>query len=133
MMAVDTNVLVRFLVRDDAAQAEAVHRRLKRAEADREVLFIPLTVLLETIWVLESAYGKGREEIIGGIEALRRMPIFVMENDQAVAGLLADGGRTRGGLADILIAHAALSHGCTGIITFDKAAAARVPAFSLLK
>ena len=57
MIALDTNVIIRFLVRDDEKQAKTVYARLKKAEATRERLFIPLLVLLETIWVLDSAYN----------------------------------------------------------------------------
>ena len=56
MIALDTNVLVRFLVRDDEKQAQIVYARFKQAESAREVLFVSLLVVLETIWVLESAY-----------------------------------------------------------------------------
>jgi len=45
MKAVDTNVLVRFLVRDDEKQAKAVYRKFKQAEANKEVLFIPVLVV----------------------------------------------------------------------------------------
>ncbi len=51
MTALDTNVIVRFLVRDDEEQALCVYKRFKQAEKKRESLFIPLTVLLETIWI----------------------------------------------------------------------------------
>ena len=50
MIAIDTNVIIRFLVRDDVKQAEIVYARFKRAEAARERLFIPLLVLLEMLW-----------------------------------------------------------------------------------
>jgi predicted nucleic-acid-binding protein len=52
MKALDTNVLVRFLVRDDEQQSKAVYRKFKQTEADKEVLFIPALVVLETVWVL---------------------------------------------------------------------------------
>ena len=55
MMALDTNVIVRFLVRDDEAQSNLVYKRLKKAELERERLFVPLVVMLEALWVLESA------------------------------------------------------------------------------
>ncbi len=72
MIAVDTNVIVRFLVRDDEKQAQTVRRRLKQAENNRERLLIPLLVVLETIWVLESAYGKTRHEIVSSIRDMTR-------------------------------------------------------------
>ena len=132
MIAVDTNVIVRFLVRDDEKQAEAVRRRLKLAEEQRERLKIPLFVVLETIWVLESAYDKTRSEILDSIEALRQMAVFEFEADPVIGGLLNDGPRQKAGLADILIAHAAKAAGCDAGLTFDHATA-RLPFYNLLK
>lgn len=132
MTAVDTNIIVRFLVRDDEKQAEAARKRLKQAETRRERLKIPLLVVLETIWVLESAYDKSRSEILDSLREMRQMPIFDFETDRVVEGLLHDGPKYNADLADIMIAHAAKSTGCETGITFDKAAA-KLPFFSLLK
>ncbi|HMO50179.1 MAG TPA: type II toxin-antitoxin system VapC family toxin [Kiritimatiellia bacterium] len=132
MIAVDTNVIVRFLVRDDERQAEAVRKRLKQAEERRERLKIPLLVVLETIWVLESAYEKTRSEILGSIEDMRQMPVFEFEADRVIEGLLNDGPKYNTDLADILIGHAAETSGCDAVITFDKGAA-KLPFFSILK
>ena len=132
MIAVDTNIIIRFLVRDDETQAEAAYKRFKRAEADKESFFVPLLVLLETILVLGSAYGKSRREVLGCIEDMRRMPIFEFEKDGAVERLLADGRSWKADLADILIAHSAQVNGCEAGITFDKGAA-KLPFFRLLQ
>ncbi|MCK5806164.1 MAG: type II toxin-antitoxin system VapC family toxin [Lentisphaeria bacterium] len=132
MIAIDTNIIVRFLVRDDETQAEAVYRRLKRAEADRESFFVPLVVLLETIWVLTSAYGKSRNEVLDCIEDMRRMPVFEFEKDGVVAKLLIDGRNSRADLPDILIARSAEANGGETGITFDKGAA-KLPFFELLR
>jgi predicted nucleic-acid-binding protein len=132
MIAVDTNVIVRFLVRDDDKQAEAARRRLKLAEERRERLRIPLLVVLETIWVLESAYDKTRAEVLDSIRDMRQMPVFEFEGDRVVEGLLNDGPKYKADLADILIAHSAESSGCDAGITFDKGAA-KLPFFDLLK
>ncbi len=131
MIAVDTNVIVRFLVRDDARQAEAVRIRLKEAERTRERIFVPLLVVLETIWVLESAYGKTRSEMLAALEDLRRMPIFDFEADAVVERVLADGASSRADLSDLLIAHAARASGCERVLTFDRDAA-KFPIFQLL-
>ena len=54
MLGVDTNVLVRFLVRDDEAQFEKAHKLIKREVAAGRRVFIGQLVLLETEWVLRS-------------------------------------------------------------------------------
>ena len=132
MIAVDTNVIVRFLVRDDEKQAEAARKRLKLAETRRERLKIPLLVLLETIWVLESAYDKTRSEILDSIRDMRQMTVFDFESDSIVDGLLNEGLKYTAELSDIMIAHAAEAIGCDAGVTFDKGAA-KIPFFSLLK
>ena len=131
MTAVDTNIIVRFLVRDDKKQAEAARKRLKQAEERRERLRVPLLVVMETIWVLESAYDKTRSEILGAIRDMRQMPVFEFEADSCIEGLLSDGPKYKADLADILIARSAQSLGCDEGITFDKLAA-RLPFFNLL-
>ena len=132
MIAVDTNIIVRFLVRDDEKQAEVARRRLKQAEENRERLLIPLLVVLETIWVLESVYDKTRAEILDAIRAMRQMPVFEFQANEVVERLLADGAEYSADLADILIAQSARALGCEGGITFDKGAA-KLPFFNLLK
>ena len=132
MIAVDTNVIVRFLVRDDEKQAGAVYRRLKQAEMQRERLFVPLVVVLETIWVLENAYNKSCPEVLDSIEDMRRMTVFEFEKDDVIGNLVSEGRDSKADLADILIAHSAQSCGCDAGITFDKSAA-KLAFFSLLK
>lgn len=132
MIALDTNTIVRFLVRDDERQAEAARKRLKEAETRRERLKIPLLVVLETIWVLESAYDHTRSDILDAIRDMRQMSVFDFEADEVVERLLNDGLKYKADLADIMIAHAAEASGCEAGITFDKDAA-RLPFFRLLK
>lgn len=131
MIALDTNVLVRFLVRDDEKQAQLVYARFKQAESAREVLFVPLLVVLETIWVLESAYDKSRDEILDSFDELKNMPILEFEKVQVIHSLLSDGRKNNVDLSDLLLALSAQSCGCTGGITFNKKAS-KFPFFRLL-
>lgn len=132
MIALDTNILVRFLVEDDEKQAQAVRARFKQAEAARERLFVPLLVVLETIWVLESAYEVPRAEILKALEELKAMAILEFEAGNVLQQSLAEGRRCGADLSDLLIAHAAKAAGCDGGITLDKKAS-RLPFFHLLK
>ena len=58
MIALDTNVVVRLLVNDDAAQARRARRLVEAGD-----VFVALSVLLETEWVLRYTYGLEAEEI----------------------------------------------------------------------
>ncbi len=112
MRAVDTNVLVRALVRDDAAQAAKAEEILARDE-----VFVPVTVMLELEWVLRSRYGFTAERVARALAMLCAMPkVFVGEADavrQATARV-AKGWD----FADAL--HHALSQGCDDFLSFDE-------------
>ena len=122
MKALDTNVLVRFLVRDDKRQAETIYRVFKKAESDREVFFVPLLVVLETVWVLESVYKIPRQEMIDSINELILMPILKFETQSAILNFVSSARETKMDLSDLLIAHSAKFSGCECVLTFDKRA-----------
>ncbi|MEI6788915.1 MAG: type II toxin-antitoxin system VapC family toxin [bacterium] len=131
MIALDTNVLVRFLVRDDEKQARIVYARFKQAEVARESLFIPLLVVLETIWVLESAYDKSRREILDSFDELKNMTILEFEKVSVLQAWVDEGRKGNADLSDLLIALTAQSSGCSEAMTFDRKAS-RFPFFRLL-
>lgn len=122
MKALDTNVLVRFLVRDDKKQADIVYRLFKRAEGKNEPFFVPLLVVLETIWVLESVYEISREKIRTSLQELLLMPILIFEAQSALQSTLSSAQTNKIDLADLLIAHSAKFSNCDGVLTFDKKA-----------
>jgi len=63
MLGVDTNVLVRYLIRDDQSQYEKARRLIEREVSKGEPVLVSMLVLLETEWVLRSRYelAKGRD------------------------------------------------------------------------
>jgi predicted nucleic-acid-binding protein len=132
MKALDTNVLVRFLVRDDKQQAKAVYRKLKQTETDREVLFIPLLVVPETILVLESVYGVARQEILDSLDQLLLMPILEFEGQSAFRSFVFSAQQSKTDLSGLLIAHSAKFAGCMCVITCDRKAS-NPGLFELLK
>ncbi len=123
MNALDTNILARFLVRDDVDQAECVYRLFKAAEAEKTVFFVSLPVLLELIWVLDSAYKIPRQEILDALGELLLLPILVFDAQSAVRSFISDARKNDLDLSDLLIAFDAVSSGCEQVITFDKKAA----------
>lgn len=70
MPALDTNVLVRYVVRDDAAQLAVARALIRRCVEREQTLFVPVTVLLELEWVLRSAYGFAKDRVIHVVAAL---------------------------------------------------------------
>jgi len=79
MKAIDTNVLVRFLVKDDEHQSKIVYKVFKQAEADKIFFWVSLLVVLETIWVLDSVYEITRKEILDSVNEILLMPILKFE------------------------------------------------------
>ena len=122
MKALDTNVLVRFLVKDDEPQAKKVYTLFKQAEADKNYFYVPLLVVLETIWVLDSVYEIPRKEILDSINEILLMPILKFEAQLTIQRFIFLAGGNKIDLSDVLIACAAKISGCERILTFDKRA-----------
>ena len=113
MIAVDTNVLARLLLQDDAAQ----HKKVKALFKTRETFTAPVTVLLELVWVLESR-DVTPEQVAFGLNALLDLPNFKPERADAVRDALRHYAAGMG-FADAL--HLSLSAGDQKFMTFDKA------------
>ena len=122
MNAVDTNILMRFLMNDDVPQSQLVYALFKRTEKRGDVLFVPAVVVLEMIWVLESAYSISRQEIIASISDLLSMPILTFEIQPAVQKFVISAQKNNLDLSDLLLAHAAAHSHCDKVYTFDKKA-----------
>lgn len=122
MKAVDTNVLVRFLVNDNEKQARAANEVIVIAESTAEALYVPQLVILELIWVLGAVYDVGREDILQSINNLLAMPAFIFEKQNILRAFLVSAGQSNYDLADLLIAYSAKDSGCITTLTFDKKA-----------
>jgi predicted nucleic-acid-binding protein len=122
MKGIDTNILVRFLVSDDEIQSNIVYKLFKKAEAEKDTLFIPLLVVLELIWVLESAYRISRKEIIESISDMLLMPILRFEHQSALQQFTHFSQNNNYDLSDLIIAYSAKDQGCESVLTFDKKA-----------
>lgn len=112
MRAIDTNIVVRFLTADNKREAA-----LARGVIEAGDVFVPLTVLLETEWVLRSGYDLSVDEIADGLSGLAGLPGVTVEDPPVLATTLD---WVRGGMdfADAL--HLAKSEGCTAFLTFDR-------------
>jgi predicted nucleic-acid-binding protein len=70
MAALDTNVLVRYLLHDDDVQFRVAQKLIRSALRSGECLFVPTTVALEVEWVLRSNYSFAKDSIIATLNAL---------------------------------------------------------------
>ena len=122
MKGVDTNILIRFLIGDNEQQAKKVYKLFKKAESEKNELFVPLLVVLELIWVLESVYEIPRDEILETLSDLLLMSILKFEHQSTLQQFTLSAQGNKYDLSDLLIAHSAKTNGCEIVITFDKKA-----------
>jgi predicted nucleic-acid-binding protein len=128
MIGLDTNVLVRFLVRDDEEHFERA-RKLIRREAQRdEPARISLLVLLETEWVLRSRYKLGKGEILGAFSELLSAGDVSFEDEPSIEQALFMWKDSSAQFADCLIGARHWALGCTATATFDQGAL-KLPGF----
>ena len=122
MAALDTNVLVRFLVEDDAAQCAAARKLIRGCVSAGTVLFVPVTVALELEWVLRSAFGFGKSSVVQTLSQLLSATELLFESEGSLEVALAHYGQGAADFSDCL--HVALAHsaGEQPLWTFDKAA-----------
>lgn len=120
MKALDTNVLVRFLVKDDKAQALRVKTLFENAEKSGGRFFITTPSLLELIWVLSAVYDFTRRELLEAIQLLSQMPILEFADFEMVTQLIRLGRETTVDLPDLVIGLAGRARGCEVTLTFEK-------------
>ena len=123
MLGIDTNVLVRFLVRDDEAQFEKARKLIKREVAAGRRVFISLLVLLETEWVLRSRYSLSKFEIIAAISGLLDATDIQFEDEPAIEVAIFVWKESAADFADCLIGARNKRLGCRATATFDARAA----------
>ena len=119
-VTVDTNILVRAVVRDDEKQAEAAAALLR----DAEVIAVPLPCLCEFVWVLRRVYGFGADDISAALEALLDAANVAVDRPAADAGLAIL--KAGGDFADGLIAYEGAWLGGDTFVSFDKKAVALI-------
>jgi predicted nucleic-acid-binding protein len=130
VIALDTNVLVRFLVQDDPLQAQLATKVIDQL-TDNAQGFVSSEVLIELVWVLERAYRLGRTEIASALDGLLSATELNIEGSDEVAPALELYRNDGFGFADLMIAAAARRAGASELVTFDRKAA-RLPGVRLL-
>ena len=122
MIALDTNVLVRFLVQDDPEQARLADEVMDRL-TEGAPAFVGREVLIELVWVLERAYRLGRSDIAGALDGLLASTELVIEGADEIGPALELYRNDGFGFADLMIAAAARRAGAGEVVTFDRKAA----------
>jgi predicted nucleic-acid-binding protein len=122
MIGLDTNVLVRYLVQDDPEQSAKATHLIEHRLTERGRGFISVVAMVETVWVLDRAYGLDAQEIAGAIERILQVDVLTVENEQEVFAAMIALKQGVGSFADALIAELGNRAGCRHTLTFDHGA-----------
>ena len=121
MIALDTNVLVRFLTQDEPDQALAATDLISELTED-DPGFVCREVLVELVWVLERSYKYSSPEISAVLEGLLVASELVIEEADAIGSILQLYETKGFGFSDLMIRQAAERSGSRHLATFDKKA-----------
>jgi predicted nucleic-acid-binding protein len=119
MLGVDTNVLIRYLIRDDQPKYEKARRLIDREVSRGDPLLVSLLVLLESEWVLRSRYGLPKSEIGAAFSAMLEATDLVFEDEPSIEHAIYLWKDSSADFADCLIDARNLRLGCRATATFD--------------
>jgi predicted nucleic-acid-binding protein len=131
VIALDTNVLVRFLLRDDAAQAAKARRLIDSCLDASDPCLVSNPVLCELEWVLESVYGASRHDVASAVQGLLSTPPFQVEDAEVTRQALQSYAKGKGDFSDHLLGLVGRSRGARTTYTFDRGLR-RAEGFTLL-
>ncbi len=116
MTGLDTNVLLRYLVRDEPTQAARATRELERDER----FLVGSIVLCELVWVLETGYGLPRRDIVATLEKVLATAQFEIEGKDLALAALDDFRRSTADFSDCLLGRRNRAAGAAETVTFDR-------------
>jgi len=122
MPALDTNALVRYVVKDDVAQFAAAKRLIRKCVSEGQTLFVPVTVTLELEWVLRSSFEYAKDEVIQVLSSLFSAAELTFESEHALEVALQLYRKGPADFADCLHIALAAQAGELPLWTFDKRA-----------
>jgi predicted nucleic-acid-binding protein len=117
MIGIDTNVLIRYLVRDDLAQAQEASRIIEKQSVP---IFVNTIVLCELVWVLESAYECTKKSIASVLKKILSTKQFEIPNRSLTWRALDLYENCKADFSDILLGMENQAQRCTITVTFDK-------------
>ena len=120
MIALDTNVLVRFLVRDDPAQARKAKALVDRLTEREERAYVSDIVLCELVWILTRSYRFDRTQVAAAVDGLARAKQLRFDSVDNVLRALSAFEHGKGDFADYLVREHARAAECEKVVTFDE-------------
>ena len=123
MPALDTNVLVRYVVQDDSGQLAAAKRLITRCVAESQPLFVPVTVTLELEWVLRASFGYDKGDVLQVLSNLFSAAELTFQSERALEVALQLYREAAADFADCVHIALAAEAGEQPLWTFDRGAA----------
>lgn len=120
MIGLDSNVLVRYLTRDDPAQYAKAAAYISAATDRGDQLLVNSAVLCELVWVLRTTYDYSRQEIAGALEQILATAQFEIERPDEAREALADFRSTKADFSDALIGRINRALGAGHTVTLDR-------------
>jgi predicted nucleic-acid-binding protein len=121
VIGLDTNVLLRFYLKDDEVQSPQA-RLIMRSLTPNEPGWVGFASILEIAWVLQKKKGASRSQIADVLDMLLSDDVIVVEQSVIVGRAVQRFRFTRAGFADCLVAESARAAGCVRTMTFDEIA-----------
>lgn len=121
MIGLDTNVLVRYIMQDDAKQAKLASELMEALTVD-EPGFIPVVAIIELVWVLSSSFALVRNQVVQALEVLLQTKEVQVENAEVVWRAVRLYRASAADFADCLIERSAAAAGCARTMSFDRGA-----------
>ncbi len=131
MLGIDTNVLIRFLVRDNEAQFDKARKLIKREISAGRRVFVNQLVLMEAEWVLRSRYAVTKHQIIETMSGLLGADDLQLEDEPTIEEALFLWRDSAADFADCLIGAKNRRLGCRATASFDLKAS-RLPGFKVI-
>ena len=122
MIGLDTNVLVRYIMQDDAKQSALATKLIEGLSEDAPG-FITIVSVIELTWVLESAFELNRSQIVEVFRRIMSVDVFKLDRVGVVASALRTFADGKADFADCLIERLSAQAGCDRTMTFDRNAA----------
>lgn len=122
MTGVDTNILVRYFLKDDAVQSSKATDLIERRFTVEDQGFISVVVMMELVWVLSRIYKRTDEEVARIVRRLLQIETLVIQHEQEVFTAAVALGSGVGSFDDALIGALSGSAGCISTLTFDQKA-----------
>jgi predicted nucleic-acid-binding protein len=128
MIGIDTNVMIRYIARDDPGQTAVATNFLEKHVSRNNPGFIGQVVLCEIVWVLKQAYGYEKKVILQVIWRILNTREFTVEHAESARQAFAGYEKGDADFSDYWIGAANQAQGCEYTVTFDRKASSH-PAF----